>query len=273
MNALLDAALAYSQRGWSVIPLRFSGSVEDQKRPLLDSWQSHQQDRASEDQIRSWWTKCPMANIGLVMGAVSGLIALDLDGPNAVALLHEAKVFLPRSAAVQTKRGYHAFYQHPGYPVSNRAKLLSDGEQSGVDVRGDGGYVVAPPSIHGTGWVYQWVVKPEEGIVPLPPGLAALLSRVSRGTEDHADSGWFEQVWSGVPEGQRDATAAQLAGYWLHVTTGNEEATCRALRLWAMRCTPPFHESEVQKVVRSIARRDALSWEKPSDSKCAIHFA
>lgn len=259
MSSILDAALDYARRGWSVIPLRFSGSVEDQKRPLLESWEPYQHERASEDQVRAWWTKFPLANIGLVMGAVSGLIALDLDGPNAVALLHEAKVFLTKTAAVQTKRGYHAFYQHPGYPVSNRAKLLSDGDGSGVDVRGDGGYVVAPPSVHGTGWVYQWVVPIEEGVLPLPPGVVSLLTRATHGSQNHAETGWFEQVWNGVPEGQRNDAAARLAGYWLHVTTGNEEATCRAMRLWASQCTPPMDEREVSTVVQSIARRDAAT--------------
>ena len=257
MTSLAEAALHYCRRGWSVIPLRFSGSVEDRKKPLLDSWEAYQHTAATEEQVMDWWTRWPEANIGLVMGAASGLIALDLDGPNAVALLHHAKVFLPKTAAVQTKRGYHAFYQHPGYAVANRAHLLSDGNGSGVDVRGDGGYVVAPPSVHGSGWVYQWVVNPEEGILPLPPGVMSLLDGQATTMPSTDDPDWFEQVWDGVPEGQRNDAAARLAGYWLAVTKGHEEATFRAIRPWAMRCTPPMPLGELRTTIRSIARREA----------------
>lgn len=257
MTTLVETALDYARRGWSVIPLRFSGSIEDRKRPLLDSWEPYQHARATGDQIRAWWQKWPSANIGLVMGAVSGLVALDLDGPNAVALLRDAKVSLPRTAAVQTARGYHAIYAHPGYEVPNRVKLLSDGEKSGVDVRGDGGYVVAPPSVHGSGWVYQWVVKPEEGIAPLPAGVAGLLSRQSNGDAEAHDATWFDQAWQGIPDGQRNDTAARLAGYWLHVTTGNEEATYRAMEAWAMRCQPPMDVKELRATIRSVSRREA----------------
>ena len=257
MSSMLDAALEYVRRGWSVIPLRFTGSIEERKRPLLDSWEPYQHERATEEQVRSWWTKWPLANIGLVMGAVSGLVALDLDGPNAVALLHEAKVFLPKTAAVQTKRGYHAFYAHTGYVVPNRAKLLSDGNGSGVDVRGDGGYVVAPPSVHGSGWVYQWVVAPEDGILPLPDGVAGLLDGQPPSASAEPDTGWFEAAWRGAPDGQRNETAARLAGYWLHVTKGNEEASYRAMEAWALRCQPPMDLKELRATIRSVARREA----------------
>ncbi len=257
MTTLCESALSYCRRGWSVIPIRFTGSIEDRKRPLLDAWEPYQRERASEEQIHSWWQRWPQANIGVVMGAVSGLIALDLDGPNAVPLLRDSHVFLPQTAAVQTKRGYHAFYQHPGYEIPNRAKLLSDGDGSGVDVRGDGGYVVAPPSVHGSGWVYQWVRSPDEGIAPLPPGVAALLSRQSNGEVEAQDASWFEQVWQGVPEGQRNDAATRLVGYWLAVTKGNEEATYRAMEAWAARCEPPMALKELRATIRSVARREA----------------
>jgi len=255
---LLDAALDYCRRGWSVIPLRFSGTVEDRKRPLLEAWEPYQKMPATEEQVRAWWTKWPQANVGLVTGAVSGLIVLDLDGPNAVALLHRADVFLPKTAAVQTGKGHHAFYQHPGYPTPNRAKLLSDGLGSGVDIRGDGGYVVAPPSVHGSGHVYRWVVHPDEGIAPLPPDLAKLiLDRTERVRPGLGDTSWVDEAMRGVPEGQRDDTCSRLAGYWLHRLGGDAEDTLRILRPWAARCESPFPEADLRKVVTSIARRDA----------------
>lgn len=254
---MLEQALAYVARGWSVVPIRFAGTVEDRKRPLLESWEPYQKAPATEAQVRAWWGTWPAANIGLVMGAVSGLVALDLDGPNAAALLRAKTGDLPRTAAVQTGRGHHALYRHPGFPVPNRARLLSDGAESGVDIRGDGGYVVAPPSIHGNGRTYLWVVPPEEGLAPFPAALSALLS--GRAAPKPDEAGWLDGVLAGVPEGQRNETAARLAGYWLRVTDNNREASWHALRLWNARNVPPMDERELRTTLESIARREAIA--------------
>ena len=246
--------MTYCRQGWSVIPIRYEGTVEDKKKPLLPVWEPYQKKAASETQIQAWWTQWPKANVGLVMGSVSGLVALDLDGPHAMELIQQAKVHLPETATVQTSRGYHAIFRHPGYAISNRVKLLSGGD-SGVDVRGDGGYVVAPPSFHGSGFQYRWVI-PAERLAPLPDGVAALLSRQAK-REEVEDSSWFEAAWRGVGDGQRNDTAARLAGYWLHVTKGSEEATYRAMTQWAERCTPPMALHELKTTIKSVARREA----------------
>ena len=555
-----EAAMAYCKQGWSVIPIRYEGTVEDKKKPLLPVWEPYQKKAASETQIQTWWTQWPKANVGLVMGSVSGLVALDLDGPHAMELIQQAKVHLPETATVQTSRGYHAIFRHPGYAIGNRVKLLSGGD-SAVDVRGDGGYCftaghkvvrkgrwkhgkghsslvaiekikkgdillaydeeaglftettvrsvsnrivretvilkfgtgggairltpehpimttqgwknagdicigdelfhatpaqmkiplpqyqapkgshppsardykknpyrqkipshrtgmsgyerfvlsvaqsadiplryvgdgslvirsegfsiqpdfiidgtnklvevsiswhkhgldgapktalremsmndradllkkagyevlyidatewgngynertlvlieklraemiayagngikvifahwviepvevfnlhcdsvhnyfvrptgrggryilahncVAPPSVHGSGFQYRWVI-PAERIAPLPDGVAALLSRQAK-REEVEDSSWFEAAWRGVGDGQRNDTAARLAGYWLHVTKGSEEATYRAMTQWAERCTPPMALHELKTTIKSVARREA----------------
>ena len=76
MNELLNAALYYASLGWSVIPLR-----PKDKKPALKSWEPYQKERASEEQIRAWWKKWTRANIGIVTGTISGIIVLDVDGP------------------------------------------------------------------------------------------------------------------------------------------------------------------------------------------------
>lgn len=249
-----EAALGYCKQGWSVIPIRFEGSVEDRKRPLLPTWEPFQKRSASEAQVQSWFAQWPNANVGLIMGEVSGLVALDLDGPHAVDLLRQAKVFLPETATVQTSRGFHALFRHPGYRIENRVKLLGSAD-SGVDVRGDGGYIVAPPSIHGSGAVYRWVI-PASALAPLPDGVAALLSRQAT-REESEDRSWFDAAWRGVGDGQRNDTAARLAGWWLSVTKGHEEATYRAMSAWAERCSPPMPLHELRTTIKSVARKEA----------------
>lgn len=256
MNERLKAAIEYQRLGFSVIPLRYEGSVEDQKKPLLLSWEIYQKKAASEQQVELWWQQWPRANIGLVTGSVSGLVAVDLDGDSAEGLLAEAGIALDATAIVKTARGKHYLYRHPGGKISNRARILKDANGSGVDIRGDGGYFVAPPSIHGTGVIYTWE-RPLQDLVPLPIRLRSLLdTRPPRQQEGHAPD-WFSEAWHGAPEGQRNETAARLAGYWLRVTQGNQEAAYRAMEHWVGRCHPPMDLSELRTTIKSVARLEA----------------
>jgi hypothetical protein len=129
-NALERAALESIDRGWSIIPLRFSG--EDRKKPLLESWTEYQGRAPTKAEAKAWWQKWPRANLGTVTGRVSGLVGVDLDGPNCSELLKQHGVFLPRTAAVQTQHGYHGYFRHPGngLTISNRVGLLKDGSGS-----------------------------------------------------------------------------------------------------------------------------------------------
>ena len=169
MNELMEAALGYAKKGWHVFPVYWRTpdgrcscrkSIDDGCSPAKHPLTKHGLLDATTDEtvIRGWWTKWPSANIGIATGEVSNLAVVDLDGPNTQTLLKREGIFLPETATVQTGRGYHAFYAHPGCKVATRSAVLSDGQGSKVDVRGDGGYVVAPPSVHITGKVYQWVI-------------------------------------------------------------------------------------------------------------------
>lgn len=142
-GTLLEAALAYARRGWSVIPL-----LPRDKRPAVE-WEAYQRERASEEQIHHWWQENPAYNVGVVLGAVSGLVAVDVDlrtGGRSVRGLDHGL-----TPVVMTKRGFHWYYRHPGGKVS-RARLLP-----GLTLLGDGNYVVAPPSVHPSGEPYRWL--------------------------------------------------------------------------------------------------------------------
>lgn len=111
---------------------------------------------ADPDLIRAWWTKWPNANVGIATGAVSGIAVLDIDpkrgGLDSLATLEEEVGSIARDAAVHTGGdGLHFYFAHPGVRIQSRQNLLP-----GIDVRGDGGYVVAPPSVHESGQRYAW---------------------------------------------------------------------------------------------------------------------
>ena len=212
MTALLESSLDYVGRGYSVIPLRFDGDTANRKRPLLSSWLEFQLDPPSALQIHSWWEKWPEANVGIVTGSVSGLVVVDLDGRNATELLKAKGLVIPETAAVQTGNGYHAFFSYGGSErIQNRTRMLFD-DNSAVDVRGEGGYVVAPPSVHGSGRIYKWARQLDE-LKPLPSQLEEFLL-IGSVQDQELNGTWWETVKGGVESGARNDSAARVAGYW-----------------------------------------------------------
>src|ERR1019366_937832 len=142
MNLMLNAALQYRRMGFSVIPLR-----PKEKLPLF-SWAEFQKRRANESEITKWWTDYPHANIGIVTGKVSSVAVVDLDGPLGIA--NGMRLALPATMTSLTGEGRQLFYKYRE-GVCNSASVVAEK----VDVRGEGGDVVAPPSVHPNGKRYQ----------------------------------------------------------------------------------------------------------------------
>ena len=134
--------------GWSVIPLRFRD-----KRPALPTWTEYQRHSPDRADVERWASQG--CNVGIVTGAVSGLLVLDLD--NAAAVQEAERRGLPVTVKAATGKGVHCYFRHPGGRLKNRAGLFP-----GADIRSDGGFVVAPGSIHPTGTRYTWMVSPAD---------------------------------------------------------------------------------------------------------------
>jgi hypothetical protein len=141
----LDYALALERRGLSIIPVEPGG-----KLPLVE-WKQFQTRRATPDELRQAFAE--ERNIGVVTGSVSRIVIVDADSTEAEAwALRE----LPRTPwRVRTARGLHLYYQHPGIPVRNKARLTTKNGALALDVRGDGGFVVGPGSVHASGAAYR----------------------------------------------------------------------------------------------------------------------
>jgi len=167
----LAAARAYLARGWSVVPVEPRG-----KRPLVP-WRRLQTRRASAAELERWFARWPDANVAIVTGRLSGLVVLDVDprhgGAASLDLLEAGQAPLPETPEVLTGGGgRHLYFRHPGGRVGNRVDLLP-----GLDLRGDGGCVVAPPSVHPSGRPYAWRAgrAPQEcALAPLPRSLGAI---------------------------------------------------------------------------------------------------
>lgn len=147
--------------GFSTFPVKRGG-----KLPVV-KWERFQTERPDPAMLDEWAQRD--TNVGIATGAVSGLLVLDLDSAEAVA---EAKALgLPDTLTVKTGKGLHAYFRHPGGKVGNRA-----GIRPGWDIRGDGGYVVAPGSLHPSGARYEWDNPPGLfDLAPVPNWLASML--------------------------------------------------------------------------------------------------
>ena len=210
---VLTVALEYAARGWPVHPL-------DGKRPLLRDWPSTATTDA--DRIAAWWQRRPRSNVGVVTGWRSALVVLDVDDGGADALLDLQRRHgrLPDAGWVRTgSGGWHLYLEHPGRSIRNSVRGLGDG----LDVRADGGQVVAPPSRHpDTGGPYRWLGEPVAA--PMPGWLAALVCEPTR--PPVRPSRWQPPARAGDP---LDPLARTVAG----AAEGNRNATlfwaaCRA---------------------------------------------
>ncbi len=149
--------------------------------------------------------------------------------------------------------GKQAFYAHPGGEVSNKAGLLP-----GVDIRGDGGYVVAPPSLHASGKRYRWCEDPNLELPELPDWLSKKLTQPAPdlpadqvAASDDLDIA-FEQ---GVKEGQRNETATRLAGRYFGKGRDKTDVLT-LLEGWNQRNEPPLPSGELRRVVASVEKME-----------------
>jgi hypothetical protein len=244
------AARGYLKMGWPVIPL-----IARTKRPLV-RWTEFQNRRPSASELEGWLTRWPDLNLGIVTGAAAGLVVLDIDpkndGENSLAQLEARNGAVPPTIeAVTGGGGRHLYFRHPGGTVHNLVGLAA-----GIDLRGDGGYIVAPPSIHPSGRAYEWRPGHAPGEMPLgfmPEWLLRLVNEKET-RSGHPLAHWRDLVREGVETGQRNNTIASFAGHLLW--HGVDPLVALELLLcWnRVRCQPPLSDDEVARTVESITR-------------------
>lgn len=225
---MLAAALAYAARGWPVLPL--CGKLPRTAHGLHD---------ASTDAacVREWWRRWPDSNVGIRTGVESGLVVLDVDprhgGLKTLASLEAKHGRLPWTWRVLTGGGgHHHYFRHPGEKVGNSAGTLGDG----LDIRADGGYVVAPPSAHESGNPYK--VTREHELADLTGWLLSDTRTRRNGPAKVAEV---------IPEGQRRAAMLSVAGKLKRIGVTGEEIL-PTLRKLNERCVPPLDERELESV-------------------------
>jgi hypothetical protein len=225
------------------------------KRPAV-RWKQYQSRTATEKEVRNWFRQQPDANIGIVTGKVSKLVVIDIDprhgGGESLASLEYTHARLPNTIEALTgSGGSHLYYVYPGFNMPNRVGL-----KPGIDLRGDGGCVVVPPSLHPSGKRYAWKRSHHpDDIRPagMPDWLIKLATDqpVSRG---HSQEHWRSLVKTGADKGERNNTIASFAGYLLRQGV-DPPVALELLRCWnALHCRPPLSDKELGRTVESITK-------------------
>ncbi len=272
---VLVSALDYAKRGWRLIPLhsldaagcctcRHSDCQSQGKHPRTEKGLK---DASNDPAVLDAWfnTMYPsLANIAVVTGAGSGVVGLDIDprhgGDRGLKALIEDIGGLPETLTAKTGGGgLHLFFQHPGYHLKNAQDLNG---YSGVDFKGDDGYLCLTPSLHVSGQSYEWANDLE--IALLPPKLASMV-RDNGGTKcptmgtGNGDGDCFI-----IEEGQRNAYLTGLAGAMRRRGAGYGEIFQALTKANEERCRPPLLQKEIANIARSVCRYPPNTSELPS---------
>jgi putative DNA primase/helicase len=244
---MLSEVLKYAERGWYVIP------VDDKKHPLTRNGVKD----ATRDPavIQGWWAQWPKANVAIATGQGSKLTVIDLDtkggGLTNWTTIVQDHGGVPTTLQSSTPSGgAHNYWLPPDFLVRNSVSTLAPG----VDVRGERGYVLAPPSILPNG-PYRWVdptVEPQ----PMPEWLAQMLNTASHTGIPTGD------ILEGMPLGRRDIAAFALARR-LRAAGVPKDMVHRMVSMAAANADPPLDPSiaaeKVDRVFRQFNKQYPLS--------------
>ncbi len=204
-NPILDAALQYAGRGWRVLPLYGlqhgvctcklgTRCTSPGKHPCVKMGKAFANASTDRGQIEKWFGK-PGRNVGIATG--HGLGVVDVDGEQGLATLRGVASSLPRTLVSTTGRGLHLYYAVEGPCPTNSG--------AGLDIRGDGGMVVAPPSMHLSGKAYAWIEAP---LAPIPAELLTFFRSRRGKTSTKLNQGINARL---VPDYLQRSASARLA--------------------------------------------------------------
>jgi len=266
-NNLLQAALSYAKRGWPVIALHTpeKGGCSCGKQDC-DSIGKHPRYNKKdlphgvhsatidEKTIKTWWERWPTANVGIATGKRS-FDALDVDtgdeDGNDTLNDFEAKYGkLPNTVEQITGGGGRQIFFKAIGNLPNAVRFAP-----GLDIRTDGGLVVAPPSLHTSGQRYEWELCSLPGETLLAPWPPWLIDKVKGGSgvgnKSTKAPGWQGEALKGVPKDYRNATCTKLAGRYISLGLSDDEIKVILLD-WNQRNKPPLPDADILKTIKSV---------------------
>ena len=266
-NKLLEAAIKYAtEYGWAVFPCSSTS-----KKPLTPH--GCKDAKKNVGAIKAWWKKWPDASIGVATGTASNLIVIDedldedkgLNGYEEVSAWERVHGALPNTVQCITGRGgYHLYFQYTCDDIKNRAGILE-----GVDVRGEGGYVIAPPSMHPNGTEYQWEDAPDE--IALAPVDGVVRKFLFGDDKPHAASDF--KLPDRIKSGERNETLFKLACSMQSQGLPDAAIMAAIEQTNQTACDSPLDTEELETIVSSALRynkgelrtisQDMPEWREP----------
>ena len=247
MNDLHRTARALAARGLAVLPLQPRGKAPSTATGV-------KQATTDASTVDAWWTAAPTMNVGVATGSRSGIFVVDIDeeaGEQALRELERANGELPATVEAITGKGRHVYFRlGDGDPVGNSVSKLGPG----LDIRGDEGYVVAPPSIHPSGRKYEWSVDCAAEFADAPDWLHQLVAASSASGKGKPLEHWHETLTQPIPNGTRNATLAEICGKLLFHDVNLVLVRDLLICVNATRCEPPMAIEEVETIAASVAR-------------------
>lgn len=232
----------YLSLGFSVIP------VGQDKKPLI-KWEEYQRRKPTDEEIKKWAESYSDLNIGIITGDISGIVVVDIEAGG------DTKDLPPTVIAKTGGGGFHYYYKHPQTSVKNAVRIREK-----TDIRGDGGYVIAPPSLHKSGNRYEWAVPPEKSAFAEPPRwIFETVANSQNKAIQITKVDWKQFISQENPEGSRNSLAAKLAGKLLYHLPSDlwDIAGWATLKEWnSTQNKPPLTESELRSVWESIKQEE-----------------
>lgn len=251
MNELKEAALHYAEMGIAVFPL-----IEKEKKPLTAN--GFKDASTDPEKIEEWWSVHPNANIGIATGDISGgIVAIDMDidkdkgkdGYHAfLKWCDENFLVLPDSwLSITGRGGYHLIYKSL-FPVPSKIGWLED-----VDIRANGGYIVAPPSIHPNGTRYEWEQDPEEYQLVTTDDIDVefVMNSILADTKSNTEP---LKVPDEIPEGHRDEIMFKLACKYQAMGMSDSEMEAALKVANQERCKPPLTDKEIRQKLKQAQK-------------------
>ncbi|MBF0542101.1 MAG: bifunctional DNA primase/polymerase, partial [Nitrospirae bacterium] len=232
--SILDYAKYYISKGWSVIPIKPCSKV-----PILSSWKKFQERYPTKDELIEWFGNGSENNIAIVTGKLSNLVVIDLDSEATLQFAKDNN--FQDTPTVKTGRGYHMYYQYKE-GVRNFQKRA---EFPDIDLRAEGGIIVAPPSKHETGHIYYWM----KGKTPDDLPFASLPQIILENKTNKQTS--IKDLYKGVPEGQRNSALVRLTISWCNEGLSFDDCLENA-HMINQNNQPPLPLNEVEATVKSI---------------------
>jgi len=259
LKRLLEYVELYASKGFVVIPLK------PMKKIPAVRWKEYQHRKPTDRELKQWFGhgRC---NIGIVTGRISDICVIDFDSFEAYR--DAKKRGMPHTPTVRTAKGYHLYYRYP-HGISNLQNCVNIAGISGIDLRADGGYVVAPPSVHPSGVRYEWIEGKSLDDLPLAELPEWVMEELETPSDPPPQSphrnkhGYrflmqkrpFNELLHGVNEGERNHSMTRIAG-WLISHGYSYQNSLRILLKINQRNRPPLPSGEVKRTLQSITKKE-----------------